>query len=183
MFWVHLFSSPEYAHFLDFGGTFVNLATSGCQSVNFCIVLCAVLALNSRAIKSEAWTTNSNPFSGSWVQIIFRLFSLRTNWNWKELTVKVPKQWRSKCFCSCRTTNLSPALFPNLLHTASIAPPLPGLAKNSKYSNFLKNTCLKKEKRKVYSYLYLSVNRMQVFGFTAKSSSSFCEITGNHELP
>ena len=44
-------------------------------------------------------------FAGSHVEIIFRLFLLRTKWNGKELMEKVPKQWGN--MCSCWDTNLS----------------------------------------------------------------------------
>lgn len=54
MFAVCLFSSPEYAQFWVFGGICVSLVTSSCRSVNFCIVLCVISALNSEAVQSEA---------------------------------------------------------------------------------------------------------------------------------
>ena len=50
--WTVVFSSP--AHFWVFSGTCVSLATSHCHSVSFCIALCAVSALNSQALQSEA---------------------------------------------------------------------------------------------------------------------------------
>ena len=106
-FVVRLFSSPAYAQFWVLGAC-VCLATSRCLSVNFYIALCAVSALNSSVIQSEACISDAKYeqwpfFSGNHVEIIFRLFSLRTKWNWKELMEKVPKQWKNNC--SCRDTN------------------------------------------------------------------------------
>ena len=55
--------------------------------------------------------------SGSRVQIIFRLFSLRTKGNGKELMEKVPKHWGNVCCCQDTNQSLWSLLFLNLLHT------------------------------------------------------------------
>ena len=56
--------------------SFASLATSRCRSVGFCIELCVVSALNSRAIQSEACISaakyeRSSFFSGSRAEISF----------------------------------------------------------------------------------------------------------------
>ena len=53
-FAIHLFSSPEYAQFLVFGGTCVSLTSSHSCSFSFCVGLSVVLALNSQAIQIKA---------------------------------------------------------------------------------------------------------------------------------
>ena len=81
---VCLFSSPEYA-------PCVNLATSCCCSIRFCIALCVVLALNSWAVQSKAcisaakydcslffWKLWWNDF-----QIIFTENKIKQNW-WRK---------------------------------------------------------------------------------------------------
>ena len=73
---VGLFSSPQYTQFI---GTCVSLTTS------HSIVLVSVL----RFVYSQHWilgcqSMNICHFSGSHVEILFRLFSLRTKWNRKD---------------------------------------------------------------------------------------------------
>ena len=73
-------------------------------------VLCFVyfLAISKQGlIVFQLESTSIHHFSGSHVEIIFRLFSLRTKWNGKEVMEKVPKQWGNKC--SCQDANMSPA--------------------------------------------------------------------------
>ena len=65
-----------------FSEAHVNLVTSCCRIAGFCIALCVVSALNSWAIQSKACISapkyKRSPFYWSRVEIIFRLFSLRT---------------------------------------------------------------------------------------------------------
>ena len=62
-----------------FSVTHVNLMTSHCRSVGYCIALCVVSALNSRAIQSQACISATDYkvvaiFLESVLKIIFRLF-------------------------------------------------------------------------------------------------------------
>ena len=57
---VWLFSSPDYAHFWVFSGVCVSLASSPCRRFSFCVALCIVSALNSRAIQSEDCISAAN---------------------------------------------------------------------------------------------------------------------------
>ena len=89
------------------------------------------------------------------LETVWKLFSDYFHWEQnefgKEMMEKVPEQWGNKC--SCWGTNVSlvwwSLLFPNLQHTASLA---------AAVANFSKNTTVKK---KVFSDLYLSVNRSE----------------------
>ena len=72
--------------------TWLSLTTSRCRSVGFSIVLCVVSALNFQAIQSEACIAAAKYehlafFSGSHVEISFRLVSLRIKWNGKEVKI------------------------------------------------------------------------------------------------
>ena len=76
----------------------VSLVTSHYRSVGYCIVLCVVSALNSQGLyfhfKVQAFTI----FSGSRVEIIFRLF-LRGKKNEKEKKSKYSNFSKKYCFC------------------------------------------------------------------------------------
>ena len=76
-----------------FSGTCVSLATSLCHSSGFCIAFCAVLALNYQAVQGKACTLLQRKsiyhFSESHVEIIFRLFSLRTKSNRKQIKILI----------------------------------------------------------------------------------------------
>ena len=78
-----------------FSGTCVSVTTSHCCSVGFCIALCVVSALICWAFKVRfvflLRITRVHDFSGSCVEIIFRLFSLRTKVNEKEMKILFSK--------------------------------------------------------------------------------------------
>ena len=82
----------------------VSLASPHCSSVSFCVALCVASALNSRAIQSEACIFTAKyehaPFFLKLCSNYFRLFSLRTKWNIKELMGKVPKAVREQVVLS-----------------------------------------------------------------------------------
>ena len=67
-----------FAQVWIFGGTHTSLTTSCSHGVSFCITLYVISALNSRGLyfccKVQAFAI----FSGSSVEIIIRLFSLRS---------------------------------------------------------------------------------------------------------